>query len=55
VSLAEGVKLVRDVAVDQPIMMRDIDVPADRLDFALYREGMEGADDAEVPSEMQVT
>lgn len=42
VSLAEGVRLVKEVAVDQPIMMSDIEVPEDRLDFVLYREGMMG-------------
>lgn len=41
ISLAEDVRLVRDLAQDQPLTLDDIEVPQTRTDFALYFEGMQ--------------
>ncbi|MEM9343874.1 MAG: homoserine dehydrogenase [Pseudomonadota bacterium] len=41
ICLAEDVRLVRDVPADQPILLSDIEVDPNRLDFELYAESLE--------------
>ncbi len=47
ICLAEDLPLRRDIRKDQPILLADVEVPASRTDFELYRRAQ--ADSAQLP------
>jgi predicted homoserine dehydrogenase-like protein len=47
ICLAEGLPLLRDIRKDAPISLADVEIPASRTDFELYRHAL--ADSAQLP------